>query len=385
MLGQGVVVPLLPGYAHQLGASNFKIGFVFSAFSLSTVIFLPLFGRLSDRKGRKPIITAGLFIYACAAGAYMAVSSVNGLVLVRLFQGIAAAMILPVARAYAGEITPTNKTGFAMGFINVSFFGGVASGPLLGGMVKDAFGIYYAFLLMVGVCLFGALLSLLVLPSRRTEAALADQKHQLRKIKSIFDRYIAGLFIVLLGINISTAAVWTYAPLIAQVNLQLPARIIGMMITTSVLTAALFNIPMGYLADRMSKRSLMVIGILILSVTMILLPIVRNAWELWLVCVGVGSGVGVTNPVVNSMAIIWGRKRRILGQTMSFMTTAASLGMFCGPLIVGTLMDLYNPTIGFWSAGSIILANGIAGLIMTAVFPIHIRFCKRIDGSLPIE
>ena len=62
--GVGIVVPLLPVHANDLGASGLYIGLIFGAFSLSRTIFLPYFGRLSDKKGRKPFIVAGLFSYA---------------------------------------------------------------------------------------------------------------------------------------------------------------------------------------------------------------------------------------------------------------------------------------------------------------------------------
>ncbi|MBW2663313.1 MAG: MFS transporter, partial [Deltaproteobacteria bacterium] len=62
--GVGIVVPLLPVYAHDLGATGIYIGLIFGSFSLSRTFFLPYFGRLSDKKGRKPFIVAGLFTYA---------------------------------------------------------------------------------------------------------------------------------------------------------------------------------------------------------------------------------------------------------------------------------------------------------------------------------
>ena len=67
--GVGIVVPLLPVYAYDLGASGLYIGLIFGSFSLSRTIFLPYFGRLSDRKGRKPFIIAGLGAYALLSGA----------------------------------------------------------------------------------------------------------------------------------------------------------------------------------------------------------------------------------------------------------------------------------------------------------------------------
>ncbi len=69
--GVGIVVPLLPIYAHGLGASGFYIALIFGAFSLSRTFFLPFFGRLSDRKGRRPIIISGLLGYALISVAFV--------------------------------------------------------------------------------------------------------------------------------------------------------------------------------------------------------------------------------------------------------------------------------------------------------------------------
>jgi MFS family permease len=62
-LGQGLIVPLLPVYAAQLGASSFLVGCIFGVFALARTLFMPAFGRLSDRRGRKPFITTGVFLY----------------------------------------------------------------------------------------------------------------------------------------------------------------------------------------------------------------------------------------------------------------------------------------------------------------------------------
>ena len=69
--GVGIVVPLLPVYANDLGASGLYIGLIFGAFSLSRTFFLPYFGRLSDKKGRKPFIVAGLLSYAVISVAFL--------------------------------------------------------------------------------------------------------------------------------------------------------------------------------------------------------------------------------------------------------------------------------------------------------------------------
>ena len=69
--GVGIVVPLLPVYARQLGANGVYIGLIFGAFSLSRSLFLPFFGHLSDRKGRKPLIVPGLLAYTVVSVAFL--------------------------------------------------------------------------------------------------------------------------------------------------------------------------------------------------------------------------------------------------------------------------------------------------------------------------
>ena len=97
--GVGIVVPLLPVYAHDLGASGLYIGLIFGAFSLSRTFFLPYFGRRSDKKGRKPFIVAGLFSYAVISVAFILSTGVESLIVIRFVQGITSAMIMPVVQA----------------------------------------------------------------------------------------------------------------------------------------------------------------------------------------------------------------------------------------------------------------------------------------------
>ena len=146
--GVGIVVPLLPVYAHSLGAGGFAIGFIFGAFSISRTFFLPYFGRLSDRKGRKPFITIGLILYTLIAFVFIWMDTVTSLIVTRFLQGIASAMIMPVVQAYVGDITPKGHEGTVMGFFNVSVFAGLSLGPLMGGILFDQMGLSVTFVAM---------------------------------------------------------------------------------------------------------------------------------------------------------------------------------------------------------------------------------------------
>ncbi|MGD8258754.1 MAG: MFS transporter, partial [Desulfobacterales bacterium] len=167
--GVGIVVPLLPIYAHNLGASGLYIGSIFGAFSLSRTIFLPYFGRLSDKKGRKPFIVPGFLAYAIISIAFIFSEAVTTLIAIRFFHGIASAMLMPVIQAYIGDITPSGREGWTMGLFNMSLFLGLSLGPLLGGIIKDTFSLQASFISMGMLAFIGFLLSFWLLPPTHTE------------------------------------------------------------------------------------------------------------------------------------------------------------------------------------------------------------------------
>ena len=150
MLGIGIIIPLLPVYAESLGALGLWIGVIFSGFSISRSIFMPIVGRWSDKRGRKIFIAIGLLIYAIISLGYILSDSMAELVMVRSIQGLSAVMIISIAFAYIGEISPKDREGGYMGIFSISLFAGFGLGPMLGGVLKDWFGLTADFYTMGG-------------------------------------------------------------------------------------------------------------------------------------------------------------------------------------------------------------------------------------------
>ena len=111
MLGLGIIAPILPLYAETFAATGVQIGFVFTAFSVSRALLGPFVGRLSDRVGRKSLMIAGLGIYATISLLYASADALWQLALFRFLQGIGSVMVLPLAQAYVGDLTPVGKEG----------------------------------------------------------------------------------------------------------------------------------------------------------------------------------------------------------------------------------------------------------------------------------
>ncbi|MBW1787261.1 MAG: MFS transporter [Deltaproteobacteria bacterium] len=358
-LGVGLVAPLLPLYAHELGAGAFQIGLIFGAFSLTRSIFVPYFGKLSDRKGKKPLITTGLFAYFILSLCFTASGSVEALVAIRLGQGFASAMILPVAQAYVGLITPLGKEGQVMGLFNMSLFAGLSLGPLLGGVVKDWFSIQVSFLCMAALTLLGFFLCLFLLPGENDpdRAATGHQAPAPRYTSLLASPSILCLFIFRTCLTLCIGIAWTFIPFLAGVKLGISSSSIGVIVMVNVLIAGLLQAPMGYLADRVSKVSMVVFGGFLAVFSILYLDSAASFGKLMLANGLFGLAGGISFPAIMALGIIEGRRRGAMGTVMGLLALAHSLGMLLGPLLAGLLIDLFSFSVVSASGAAVLTAG----------------------------
>lgn len=359
VMGVGIVAPLLPVYAHELGAGAFQIGLIFGAFSLTRTIFVPYFGKLSDIKGKKPLLTLGMFLYFLVSLLYLVSSNVHALILIRLGQGFASAMIFPVAQAYVGTITPKNKEGFIMGLFNISLYGGLSFGPIVGGVVKDLLNIQFSFLTMGAFTLLGFALCLLLLPSEKGDEGrqASRPKRPIRYLHLIKEPAVFSLFIFRLCFTTGIGFIWAFLPLLASTRLHLSSSSIGFVIMISVLVSGVFQVPMGFLADKFSKKLLIGLGGILGALSLILVQIASTFGELFLASGLFGLAGGIAFPALMALGVIEGRRAEAMGSIMGLLAMAHSLGMLIGPLLAGVIIDLFSFNMVF-IMGTLILLTG---------------------------
>jgi len=167
MIGLGIIWPIIPVYAVELGAGGFLVGLIIASFNISKTLFNPLVGRLSDKLGRKNFIATGLLLYALISVFYVLPTRAESLILIRFFHGMTSVLVVPIAMALAADIAPKQKLGLYMGTLNMSVMLGLGIGPVLGGMIRDHFGMNAAFYAMGGLALLTSVLVMIFIPPEK--------------------------------------------------------------------------------------------------------------------------------------------------------------------------------------------------------------------------
>lgn len=183
LIGFGIVVPLVPVFAKRFDASSLTIGLVLACFSALQFVFAPIWGRLSDRVGRRPIMllstagaTVSYAIFAFGSGIQNPMSALITLGVARAFAGAFGGNIT-VAQAYIADITPAENRSKRMGLIGMAFGLGFIFGPAIGGLSLKHLGIIGPGWVAAGFCAANFLLALFILPeSRRPDSEQAPER-----------------------------------------------------------------------------------------------------------------------------------------------------------------------------------------------------------------
>ena len=356
--GVGIVVPLLPVYAEHLGAAGLQVGLIFGSFSLSRTLLLPWFGRLSDQRGRKPFILMGLAGYTLMSLAFIAGDSVTALILTRFFQGIASAMVMPVVQAYVGEITPAGKEGYTMGLFNMSMFASLSIGPILGGVITDAWSMNAAFVCMGLLAAVGFAFSAFFLPPVAREP-ISSRANVSIAWKPLFETpSFTGLFIYRFAYTACISIIWCFIPLFAQTRFNLSGSSTGFLVTLGIFISGLLQVPMGTLADRINKRWMVITGGALCGASFMLIFTADTHKDLLLAVSVFGLGGGISMPAIMAMGVILGHEKKAMASVMSMLTVAHSAGMMVGAMGAGGVMDYFSLEYAF-PCGTILMSTGV--------------------------
>ncbi|WP_339201550.1 MFS transporter [Paenibacillus sp. FSL P2-0322] len=360
LLGQGMVIPILPEYLKQFNAAGAAAGYLIAAFGAAQFIFSPLGGQLSDRWGRKSMIITGLFLTVISDLMFAVSTTLPLLYIARFIGGIGIGLMVPSNMAYVADITTSETRAKGMGYLGASMNLGMVLGPGLGGMIAE-FGIRVPYFFAGGLGLVATLLSLYMpetLPKEKRKPASQWVRREpirnqiLNSFRTSYFRYLLLILIMTLGLmNYETV----YA-LFVERKYGFDATKISMIITVGAIIGIVVQIwLLDYLIKRLGEIKLIRLSLIMTAIALLLMIIKVNLGYLLAVSALFFAFNAFLRPTVSTMIANSARDRQ--GYAAGLNTTYTSLGNILGPILAGLMFDkhIHIPYI----FGALILASAL--------------------------
>ena len=361
LLGFGIIIPILPNYTKELGATALQVGLIAGVYSLMNFFFSPLWGTMSDRYGRKPIILISIII---TASSYFLFAFSNTLMLVflsRLLAGIGSANISTVQACVADISTPENRTK-NMGSIGAAFGLGFIFGPPLGGFVKHNFGIEYVGFIAAALCIINLVMAFVMLPEtiheKNPEASFAF--HPFKEFRSAFKKeIIRDLFFINFLYITAFAAMQITIPILWKNHYGITDEGVGyIFMFIGIASAIVQGGLVGWLNKNFGERRLLISGSVMMMIGLALCPLAPQYLfipALALIIILISLANGCITPTLTSL-ISKNSLRHEQGQMLGLNMSFASLARVAGPAYGGFVYDFHFYLPYFIGAGIMLCA-----------------------------
>ena len=351
LFGFGIFLPILPVLATNLGASEFMYGLLVAVYSFMQFLMAPLWGRFSDRIGRRPVFLIGTLVTSTAFLLFGFVNSLLMLFVIRAMQGFSTAATLTVANAYIADVTPHKERGKQFGRLMSAFGLGFATGPGVGGLIAANVtipGLYIQSapaIAAAGLSMINFIGIYFLMPESlpKENRVISKEKSNLFSITEIgkLKQYQGAFFLVALfalisfGFSNQIASFALYAlhtdPTVDIQKLGYFYMLAGFVIFLTPLLIV------ERLIKRYNEILTIKIGVLLVFFGFILIPLATEFLWMLLASLPLTIGIAFLNPSINALlsSKIPNHKQ---GEIMGINQSGASLMRVFGPVIAGSLM-----------------------------------------------
>ena len=376
LIGFGIVMPILPYLARDYGASATTVGLMLSGHAAAQFVFAPLWGRLSDRVGRRPVMLATI---AGTALSLLLLGLVHSLVLMfaaRLLAGAFAANV-SVASAYVADATDEQERTRWMGLIGAAFAIGFLLGPAIGALLAP-WGHAVPMFVAAGLAALNwvhAALRLPETPRRAPDAAETGRREVLRSPVTDVLRSPAVFWLCACNLvfALSVAQLESIFQYFMMDRFRFDAREAAfVMVGMATVMVAIQGGGMRKLSARVSERTLVAVGALVMAVCFAAAPAVSLLPLFALLAVG-AAGRAVTQPALMSL-VSKAAPASQRGAAMGAFQSAASLARVFGPFAAGWLYDRR-------AGAPFLLAAGLAAGLSLLARTLPERVAPEADAS----
>lgn len=341
-----LVMPFMALYVEQLGAPQNKVewyaGLAVSLSALTSALIAPVWGRLADRYGRKPMMVRASLVMTFTMGGLAFVPNVFWLLVLRILNGLFSGYV-PNSTALIASQAPKNCSGYALGTLATGVIGGSLVGPLLGGVLAEILGIRQVFLLVGFILLICNLMTIFLVKEDFQPVTKAEVLSTRDLFSSIKDKQILiGLFVTSMIIQVSAQSI---APILTLYIRHLGQTenlmfVSGLIVSALGFSSMLSSSTLGKIGDRIGNHRLLLIALFYSFSMYVLCALAQNSLQLGIVRFLYGFGTGALMPSINSLLTkITPREgiSRIFSYNQMFMNIGQVIGPFIGSAIATDL------------------------------------------------
>lgn len=375
LVGFGIIIPMLPFYAEAYGASAFQVGLLAMSFSLMQFLFAPVWGRLSDVIGRRPVILAGLLGSAVSYFAFGLADSLALLFAARIVAGIAGANI-PTAQAFIADSTTGENRAKGMGLVGAAFGLGFILGPAIGGFLSQ-WGYHVPAFFAAALSLANFVAGLFFLP----ESLPPDRRGgrtgpgRIEAFRRALARPALPL-VLLVSFLVMTAfsAFESMFALFAGARFGYGATTIGYLFAwVGLVLAIVQGLLVGRVVSLVGEERLVPVAILLMAVALVGHAVASSVPLLMIAMALLAVGMGFNSPSMLSM-ISRLADAADQGSTLGLSQSLASLARIVGPVWGGLVFDHFGPAVPFYLSAALMLVA--CGISLAAVRGLPARFAQ---------
>jgi len=382
MLGFGLVMPLLPIYARNFGASGLQLGLLTSSFAVARLTTALPGGWLADKLGRKKPVVLGLLVYSIVMSLYGFSQDVFQLILFRAFQGMASGIVWPVISTMVADMVSPRDRGKALGIYGMAWFLGTVVGPGLGGVLAGTFSISVPFFVCGALALLSTTLVAFTvqetvtveqakgnpevnanpLPTENHEPfGLAIFVHRIRQLTPYVGTFL-GLCTARFILAFSNSLIQPLLSVFANEELGISEAGVGILFAVQGLATLLATMPMGTVGDKVGRKPMVVLGQVFDAASAILIVFSGSFWPLVLIMTLRGLGRAVSNPSIVAMfsGLLPLSKR---GRGMGVFSVFQNVGLVTGATVGGFLYEFSSSEMPFIACALV----GLAGVLVVLV------------------
>lgn len=357
------VAPAFPQVIEVFGVSRVQVGWVVTAYSLPGILSAPLAGVLADRVGRKRVLVPTLLVFGVAGGACALARSFPVLLMLRVFQGAAAAPLVGLAVTIIGDRYDGTNRAAAIGYNASALNVGTATYPALGGTLA-ALAWFWPFALPLLAIPVGLAVAWKLEPPPVNRAQTLSEYLSVARNR-LTDRRVLGLLGVNLGVFVLIfGAFLTYVPELLDERFGAPPVVAGLVLALASVSSGLVATQLGRLSTVVSEDRLIQCSLVIDGGALALMPLAPAPWGVGLASLLFGVAQGLNQPALQTrLAELASDASR--GILLSLNGMILRLGQAIGPLLLGSALVLGGVGAVFYAAGGLaLLVAGAAVLVL---------------------